>query len=74
MKLQNMCLDSALDLWPPGYFELGFFASRIGCSEMEYATLFSLRSRKPRKRSLAIMASLQQNKHSENKRCTLEVS
>ena len=50
MKLQNMCLDSALDLWPPGYFELGFFASRIGCSEMEYATLFSLRSRKPRNR------------------------
>ena len=21
-----MCFDSALDLWPPGHFELGFFA------------------------------------------------
>ena len=29
-----MCLDSALDLWPPSHFELGFFPSRIGCSEM----------------------------------------
>ena len=27
MKLQYMCLDSALDLWPLGQFELGFFAS-----------------------------------------------
>ena len=28
-----MCLDSALDLWPPGHFALGFFASRMGRSE-----------------------------------------
>ena len=39
MKLQYMCLDSALDLWPPGHFELGFFASRIGRAAMEYAAL-----------------------------------
>ena len=25
MKLQYMCLDSALDLWSLGHFELGFF-------------------------------------------------
>ena len=25
MKLKHMCLDSAMDLWPPGHFELGFF-------------------------------------------------
>ena len=35
MKLQYMCFDSALDLWPPGHFKLGFFASRIGRSDME---------------------------------------
>ena len=40
MKLQYMCLDSALDLWPPGHFALGFFASRIGRSEMECSTYF----------------------------------
>ena len=34
-----MCLDSALDLLPPSYFDLGFFASRIGRSEMECADL-----------------------------------
>ena len=39
MKLQYMCLDSALDLWPPGHFALGFFASRIGRSEMECSAL-----------------------------------
>ena len=43
MKLQYMCLDSALDLWPPGHFELGFFAPRIGRYEMEYVAFsFSL--------------------------------
>ena len=46
MKLHCIWLDSALDLWPPGQFELGFFSSRIGCSEKECATLFSRRSRK----------------------------
>ena len=35
MKPKYMCLDSALDLWPPGHFALEFFASRIGRSEME---------------------------------------
>jgi len=25
MKLEYTCLDSALDLWPPGHFELGYF-------------------------------------------------
>ena len=34
MKLQYMCLDSVLDLWPPGHFALVFFASRIGRSEI----------------------------------------
>ena len=37
MKLQYICLDSALDLWPTCHFELGFFPSRIGRYEMEYA-------------------------------------
>ena len=49
MKLQYMCLDSALDLWPPGHFALGSFASRIGCSEMECSALgFFCVRRKPR--------------------------
>ena len=26
MKLQYICLGSALDLWPPCHFELGFFS------------------------------------------------
>ena len=26
MKLKYMCLDSALDLWTRGHFELGFFS------------------------------------------------
>ena len=37
MKLQYMCLDSVMDLWPPGHFELGFSASRLGRPEMECA-------------------------------------
>ena len=37
MKLQYMCLDSVMGLWPPGHFELGFFASRLGRPEMECA-------------------------------------
>ena len=39
MKLQYVCLDSALDLWPPGHFALEFFASQIGRSEMECSAL-----------------------------------
>ena len=39
MKLKFMCLDSALDLWPPGHFSLGFFASGTGRSEMECSAL-----------------------------------
>ena len=34
-----MRLDSALDLWLPGHFELGFLASRIGRSGMECSAL-----------------------------------
>ena len=34
-----MCLDSALDLWAPDHFELGFFASRIRRSEMKCSAL-----------------------------------
>ena len=41
MKLQYMCLNSALDLWPLGRFELGVFASRIERSKMECAALGS---------------------------------
>ena len=37
-----MCLDSALDLWPPDHLELGFFASQIGHSELEVCSLVSL--------------------------------
>ena len=32
-------LGFSLDLWPSGNCELGLFASRIGCSEMECAAL-----------------------------------
>ena len=39
MKLQYMCLGSALDLWPPGHFALEFFASRIRRSKMECSAL-----------------------------------
>ena len=46
MKLQYICLDSALDLWPPCHFELGFFPSRIGRYETECFP--SLRSSKSR--------------------------
>ena len=42
MKLKYICLDLALDLWPPGHFALGFFASRIGRSEMECSALGSV--------------------------------
>ena len=42
MKLQHMCLDSAMDLWPPGHFELGFFPSWMGRSEMECTSWASL--------------------------------
>ena len=34
-----MCLDSSLDLWPPGHFALEFFVSRIERSEMECSAL-----------------------------------
>ena len=38
-----------MDLWPPGHFELEFFASRMGRSEMECAALgFSCLRSKPR--------------------------
>ena len=36
-----MCSDSVLDLLPSGHFELGFFAFRIGLSEIESAALGS---------------------------------
>ena len=39
MKLQHMRLDSVMDFWPPGHFELGYFASWIGHSEMECTAL-----------------------------------
>ena len=61
MKLQYICLDSALDLWPPGHFALGFFASRIGRSEMECSALgFSYVRWKPWNGQLAKMGSFDQ--------------
>ena len=69
-----MCLDSALDLWPPGHFELGFFASRIRRSEMECSALgFSYERWKPRNGQLAKMRSFHQSKRSDNKQYTVEV-
>ena len=56
MKIQYMCLNSTLDLWPLGHFVLGFFASRIGRSELECSALgFSYLCRKPRNGKLAEM-------------------
>ena len=69
-----MCLDSALDLWPPGHFELGFFASRIRRSEMECSALgFSYVRWKPRNEQLAQMGSFHQSKRSDNKQYAVEV-
>ena len=74
MKLQCVCLDSALDLWPPGHFELGFFASRIRRSEMECSALgFSYVRWKPRNEQLAQMGSFHQSKRSDNKQYAVEV-
>ena len=68
MKLQYMCLDSALDLWPPGHFALEFFASRIGRSEMECSDVgFSYVRGKPRNGQLAKTGSFHQSKVSGNK-------
>ena len=68
MKLQYMCLDSALDLWPPGHFALGFFASRISRSEMECSALgFSYVCGKLRNGQLAKMGSFHQSRWSDNK-------
>ena len=51
MKLQHMCLDSALDLWPPGHSELRFFASRPGSGVRKWSVQpcpSSKKSSKPR--------------------------
>ena len=74
MKLQYVCLDSALDLWPPGHFALEFFASQIGRSEMECSALgFSYVRWKPRNGQLAKMGSFHQSKRSDNKWYAVEV-
>ena len=68
MKLQYMYLDSALDLWPPGHFALGFFASRIERSEMKCSALgFSYVRWKPRNEQLAKLGTFRQRKRSDNK-------
>ena len=68
MKPKYMCLDSALDLWPPGHFALEFFASRIGRSEMECSDVgFSYVRGKPRNGQLAERGSFHQSKVSGNK-------
>ena len=68
MKPKYMCLDSALDLWPPGHFALEFFASRIGRSEMECSDVgFSYARGKPRNGQLAKRGSFHQSKGSGNK-------
>ena len=63
-----MCLDSALDLWPPGHFELRFFTSWIKHSEMECAALgfYYVRS-KPRNGQFAKIAFFQHSKLSDSK-------
>ena len=69
-----MCLDSALDLWPPGHFALEFFASRNGCSEMESSALgFFCVCRKPRNGQLPKMGSFHQSMGSNNKQYAVEV-
>ena len=74
IKLQYMYLDSASDLWPPGHFALGFFASRIGRSEMKFSALgFSYECWKPRNGQLAKMGSFHQRKRSDNKWYAVEV-
>ena len=74
MKLQYICLDSALDLWPLGYFALGLFASRIGRSEMKCSALgFSYVRWKLRNGQLAKMRSFHQTKRSDNKWYAAEV-
>ena len=68
MKPKYMCLDSALDLWPPGHFALEFFASRIGRSEMECSDVgSSYVGGKPRNGQLAERSSFHQSKGSGNK-------
>jgi len=69
-----MCLDSALDLWPPGclIFELRSVASRIGRSELQCAA-FPLGVGNLGSDKLVKMASFQQSKRSDNKRYTVEV-
>ena len=43
MKLQYVCLGSVLDLWPPGHFELGLFASRVGrCAALGFFYVVNL--------------------------------
>ena len=69
-----MCLDSALDLWPPGHFALEFFATQIGRSEMECSALgFSYVRWKPRNKQLAKMRSFRLSKRSDNKQYAVEV-
>ena len=69
-----MCLDSSLDLWPPGHFALEFFASQIERSEMECSALgFSYVRWKPRNEQLAQMGSFHQSKRSDNKQYAVEV-
>ena len=74
MKLQYICLDSALALWSPGHSELGFFTSRIRRSEMECSALgFSYERWKRRNGQLAKMRPFHQSKRSDNKRYAVEV-
>ena len=69
-----MCLNSALDLWPPDHFAAEFFASQVGRSEMECSALgFSHVRWKPRNGQLAKMRSFYQSKRSDNKQYAVEV-
>ena len=74
MKLHYMCLDSALDLWPPGHFALEVFASRNGRLEMECSALgFSYVRWKPQNGQLVKMRSFHQRKWPDNKQYAVEV-
>ena len=74
MKLQYMCLNSALDLWPPDHFAAEFFAFQVGRSEMECSALgFSQIRLKPRNGQFAKMRSFYQSKRSDNEQYAVEV-
>ena len=68
-----MCLDSALDLWPPGHFALGIFRSDRAFGNGVFSLGSSYVRRKPRNGQLAKMGSFHQSSRSNNNRYAVEV-